>query len=407
MTKKILLADDSITIQKVVRITLADGDYNLISVDNGAEALERLKTESPDLVLADVVMPGKDGYQVCEEIKKNPNYSHIPVVLLAGSFEGFDEIKGAEVGADGFIIKPFESQALISKVEEMLSKPRAKVKKVEEPAQAKTMPRVAAPGPAPSQPLDSEVKDFMDDLSSEMDQPKDIPQMTELPAEEPVAEPVQTVEPAPESAFQEDGFSQEAPVAEPVLEEQTWPAPEPAAQAWEAQPLEGEPAAGEILMDAEPVTEEELWAEPVAEETSAGGPALEAEPVAAEPVGEWAPEPEMQAEAQADYGEASIETTPIAEAVVMAEPWQGIAGSAGAVEEPLPEVGVMGPSAAVHARIAESAEEIATAAASGLSRTELVELIRATVERVAWEVVPEMAEALIKERITRWEVQTQ
>ena len=124
MPKKILLADDSITIQKVVRITLADGDYDLITVDNGNEALERIKQEKPDLVLLDVVMPGKDGYQVCEEMRKDPELAQIPVILLAGSFEGFDEIKGAEIGADGYIIKPFESQTLISKVEEMLSRPR-------------------------------------------------------------------------------------------------------------------------------------------------------------------------------------------------------------------------------------------------------------------------------------------
>jgi hypothetical protein len=124
------------------------------------------------------------------------------------------------------------------------------------------------------------------------------------------------------------------------------------------------------------------------------------------------------------YGEAKIEEAPIAAEpeAISAPPAEEAATEPAASEErpdvgavmeqmpsdePMPEVGVEAPSAVVHARVAEAAEEIATAAASGLSRSELVELIRATVEKVAWEVVPEMAEALIKERITRWEVQTQ
>ena len=414
MSKKILLADDSITIQKVVRITLADGDYNLITVDNGTEALERMKTEQPDLVLADVVMPGKDGYQVCEEIKKNPSLSHIPVILLAGSFEGFDEMKGAEAGADGYIIKPFESQMLISKVEEMLSKPRPKPQKPEEQPAAQAGP-APAPQAAPeaATPVEAEVKDFMDTLSAEMDQPaRETPPM-EMPPEEPIAEPVQTAEPIPESALQEEEAAPAAAMAEAVAA----PAQEAVVseeQLWEAQPVEGEPAPGETVMEAEPVSEQELWAEPVSEESIPPGeqvmeaeameetqpgaePAVEA---AAEPATEWGPESELAAEPEtvsAPIAEGAMEEKPEAYATMEAMPEEG----------PAPEVGVEGPSATVHAKAAEAAEEIATAAASGLSRSELVELIRATVEKVAWEVVPEMAEALIKERITRWEVQTQ
>jgi len=436
MTKKILLADDSITIQKVVRITLADGDYNLITVDNGTEALERLKTEQPDLVLADVVMPGKDGYQVCEEIKKNPGLAHIPVILLAGSFEGFDEMKGAEAGADGYIIKPFESQTLISKVEEMLNKPKPKIRKPEEQPPAKLAPAPAPQAAPEPPPVEPEVKDFMDTLSAEMDQPAKETPPAQMTPEEPIAEPVQTAEPVPESALQEEELGQAAPVAEPATE----PVLEAAVseeQLWEAQPVEAEPAPGETVLEAEPVSEQELWAEPVSEESvPPGEQVMEAETleetqplvepgvaVAAEPVTEWTPEsepaavpveietpsPETPAEVQEAVLAAEPETISAPEAVPEAaeKPEAYAAMEAMPEEGPAPELGTEGPSAMVHAKVAEAAEDIATAAASGLSRSELVELIRATVEKVAWEVVPEMAEALIKERITRWEVQTQ
>ena len=436
MTKKILLADDSITIQKVVRITLADGDYNLITVDNGTEALERLKTEQPDLVLADVVMPGKDGYQVCEEIKKNPGLAHIPVILLAGSFEGFDEMKGAEAGADGYIIKPFESQTLISKVEEMLNKPKPKIRKPEEQPPAKPAPAPAPQAAPEPPPVEPEVKDFMDTLSAEMDQPAKETPPAQMTPEEPIAEPVQTAEPVPESALQEEELGQAAPVAEPATE----PVLEAAVseeQLWEAQPVEAEPAPGETVLEAEPVSEQELWAEPVSEESvPPGEQVMEAETleetqplvepgvaVAAEPVTEWTPEsepaavpveietpsPETPAEVQEAVLAAEPETISAPEAVPEAaeKPEAYAAMEAMPEEGPAPELGTEGPSAMVHAKVAEAAEDIATAAASGLSRSELVELIRATVEKVAWEVVPEMAEALIKERITRWEVQTQ
>ena len=117
MAKRILLADDSITIQKVVRITLADTNYELSTVvDNGDDALTAAKQDPPDLIMADVVMPGLDGYQVCEAVKGDPALAHIPVLLLAGSFEAFDEMRSAKIGADGHSTKPVGSQALSSKL---------------------------------------------------------------------------------------------------------------------------------------------------------------------------------------------------------------------------------------------------------------------------------------------------
>ncbi|BCR04401.1 hypothetical protein DESUT3_14700 [Desulfuromonas versatilis] len=122
MSKKLLLADDSITIQKVIGITFVNEDYELTVVDNGTAALEKASEVHPDLILADVFMPGKNGYELCSAIKQDPALGRTPVLLLAGTFEPFDEEKAAAAGADGWIAKPFESQALIDRVEQLLAK---------------------------------------------------------------------------------------------------------------------------------------------------------------------------------------------------------------------------------------------------------------------------------------------
>lgn len=121
MAHKLLLADDSITIQKVVELVLAEEDFEIKSVSNGEDALEAVDTFTPDIVLADVDMPKMNGYQLCEKIKQDPRTSHVPVILLAGAFEPIDEELAEKVGSDDSIIKPFESQELISKLNAVLT----------------------------------------------------------------------------------------------------------------------------------------------------------------------------------------------------------------------------------------------------------------------------------------------
>jgi len=125
MSKKILLADDSVTIQKVVSLIFANEDYDLVTVGNGDETLTRVRELKPDLVIADIAMPGRNGYKVCEAIKKDPLFKHIPVLLLAGTFEPLDENEATRVGADDHIVKPFESQELLDKVRNLLERPAA------------------------------------------------------------------------------------------------------------------------------------------------------------------------------------------------------------------------------------------------------------------------------------------
>jgi len=120
--RKLLLADDSITIQKVIDLTFADEGVSVVCVNNGREAIERLEEFTPDVVLADVFMPQVNGYEVCEYIKQNDRLKHIPVMLLVGSFEPFDEEEARRVGANDTLTKPFQSiRRLIDKVGQLVS----------------------------------------------------------------------------------------------------------------------------------------------------------------------------------------------------------------------------------------------------------------------------------------------
>lgn len=120
--RKLLLADDSITIQKVVNLTFADEGIEVITVGDGDSAMQKITEIAPDLVMADVNMPGLSGYEVCEKIRSSENLKSTPVILLVGSFEPFDEEKARTVGADDFLTKPFQSiRQLVSKVTDLLN----------------------------------------------------------------------------------------------------------------------------------------------------------------------------------------------------------------------------------------------------------------------------------------------
>lgn len=120
--RKLLLADDSVTIQKVVNLTFADEGIEVITTGDGNSAMEKLHEIKPDLVMADVNMPGLNGYQICEQIKHDEATRATPVILLVGSFEPFDEEKARAAGADDYLTKPFQSiRQLVSKVTELLA----------------------------------------------------------------------------------------------------------------------------------------------------------------------------------------------------------------------------------------------------------------------------------------------
>jgi CheY-like chemotaxis protein len=120
---KILVADDNSNVQKTVALALADLGVEVIAVNNGEAAVRKLPDIKPDLILADIFMPVRNGYEVCEYVKKNARFAHLPVVLLVGAFDPLDEREAQRVGADGILKKPFvPPDPLISMVKMLLER---------------------------------------------------------------------------------------------------------------------------------------------------------------------------------------------------------------------------------------------------------------------------------------------
>jgi CheY-like chemotaxis protein len=120
---KILLADDSVTVQKIITLTFSDEGVDVIAVNNGDEAINRLRRLRPALVMADISIPGKNGYEICEFVKAHPEMGETPVILLVPAFEPFDEERAHRIGADHHLTKPFQSiRMLISIVKNLMDR---------------------------------------------------------------------------------------------------------------------------------------------------------------------------------------------------------------------------------------------------------------------------------------------
>jgi CheY-like chemotaxis protein len=139
----LLLADDSVTIQRVIELTFAEEDVRVVAVSDGDQAIARIEAAPPDIVLADIGMPGKNGYEVAQYVKQSPRLAHIPVVLLTGAFEPIDQARASAVGCEGVLAKPFEPQMVIGRVKELLSRGRPHVDTT--PAATPASPAVEMP----------------------------------------------------------------------------------------------------------------------------------------------------------------------------------------------------------------------------------------------------------------------
>ena len=404
MSKKLLLADDSITIQKVIQITFAHEDYQLTITDNGDTAFVRAEELVPDLVLADVYMPGKNGYELCAAIKQSPALQHVPVLLLAGSFEPFDEAKARTAGADAWIEKPFESQALIDKVAELLGAVPAAS------AAAEALSPAVEPKPAAET-----VEPFADFLIEETAAAATLPEefvFEELATAEPNFEFI--AEASPAEGAQPSAFGASPAVAtafsgfdageeilplgdddilgaedfEPVAEISTltpWSRDEvPADELF--------PAFAELeLPPVGPVDQSFTAAEPMTESVVESVAQPAAEPVvepAAEPVAVLAPEPVVEPAAEPVVEPAAEPAVEPAAEPVVASTAEPVAEAAG---EPVTI-------AAQQCATVLTAEELELIVERAVARA-LEKLAGTVLERVAWEVVPDLAETLIKEEI--------
>ncbi len=455
MSKKLLLADDSITIQKVIQITFAHEDYELTITDNGDAALAKAQELKPDLIMSDVYMPGKNGYELTTAIKQDPALQHIPVLLLAGSFEPFDEDKARSCKADAWIEKPFESQSLIDKVAELLSaaavvesapvaEPEPFIAPVpafeSEPAAVEAFaieeePLAAFDEVASAEPVGSAAsEDPFGDISFEEEAPavdsepavaddwsefstetESVPVAAEVfVADEPVAAVEDDFafaeeEPLPVTEFEE---IEELPVAD-FGEVEELPTVSADLDVFdmdedEIMPLGDDDILGEE--DLEPAmpeqtlaawsrdeVAEDVFAEPVAEVTAIEDEDVFAE---AEPI---AVSPEVSATPAAQEVDVFVDEPVVAAAPVFEAP---VVESAPVEEAPEVVIEEAAPVAAVSAVDIE-------AKASAMGEDEIEQIIEKVVtkvveklagsilERVAWEVVPDLAENLIREEIRK------
>jgi len=359
MSIKILLADDSITIQKVVGIIFGGEEYSLTVVDNGKAAVEKAREINPDVLLIDALMPGMSGYEVCETVRATPGISSKPILLLTGSFEPFDEDKAKSCGANDFLAKPFESQQIVNKVKELFE--------------------LASTG-------------------------------SEAPAVAPEAEPEAFIPPlVPEAAEEET-----------VAENDIWGAfttpDEPAPVAVEAPQTEDLDVFAVVSEEPESaVAEPQVEASgsqwiPVEEETFAFEEAAPQESTFAESTPELSVEESMFGDT--DFGVAvspqveegfEIEEAPAAEQEMTAE-----TAVETVAEEPAEATFEIADEPAVEEPVAPQPVEsavIPVAAPLALTEDQLREALAAAskdvIERIVWEVVPDLAEVLIKEAIRK------
>jgi len=120
MSARVLVVDDILPNVKLLEAKLASEYYDVLTATSGPEALEKVKADSPDIILLDVMMPGMDGFEVCREIKSDPAHAHIPVVMVTALTDATDRVRGLEAGADDFLSKPLNDTALMARVRSLV-----------------------------------------------------------------------------------------------------------------------------------------------------------------------------------------------------------------------------------------------------------------------------------------------
>jgi len=364
MAYKLLLADDSITIQKVVELTLSEEGFDVTAVGDGEAALEAARKLVPDVILADVFMPKMDGYELCERVKADSVLANVPVMLLSGTFEEFDEVRAARVGAAGSLTKPFESTELISKVKRLVEN---------RPAPGAPAP-VAAAKPAEER-IEAQPAEAVDDLWSVVD----------------MASESQPLAGATEILQEEDLWRRAN-----LLNEQT---PAETAEVAEAVPfeeLEPEPVeVSEVFEEAEEAgfAEEELYEPPAftMEDDSDKTAVLNMDDIRASVYGPppGGPEPIEVAEVEV---EQEITTFENLGAATVADDYMTKARPA-----PPPPPAQALSEEAIRAEVAR----VAGAEISARVKEALSSMASDMIERIVWEVVPDLAEEIIQKEIDR------
>ncbi len=131
--KKILIVDDEEDILEITRYNLSREGYQVICVTSGEDALKKARSEIPNLIVLDLMLPGLDGLEVCKLLKNDPKTSHIPIIMLTAKDEEADIVTGLELGADDYITKPFSPRVLAARVKAVLRRKNIEISQEEEP----------------------------------------------------------------------------------------------------------------------------------------------------------------------------------------------------------------------------------------------------------------------------------
>lgn len=123
MGKKILVVDDESDIVETIKMRLEANGYTVLTAVDGNEGYRKAKTDSPDLIILDLMLPGIDGYQVCRLLKFDENYRRIPIIMLTAKSQEEDKMWGEKAGADLYMTKPFKPQELLEKIKELIGQP--------------------------------------------------------------------------------------------------------------------------------------------------------------------------------------------------------------------------------------------------------------------------------------------
>lgn len=434
MSKKILLADDSVTIQKVISITFSSEDYELTVVGDGDAAIKKAKEERPDLVLADVAMPGKNGYEVSEALKKDPATSAIPVMLLAGTFEPLDKNEAERVKADESIVKPFESQELLDKVRNLLARSEKAGAAPPEGAGARVggPDEIWEPGDFTGFTEEPEFKEqeapdlsfleggLFEETTKELSSPHD--DFTDLEFHEEDFKVSKESATAPPPPPEQKAASYEPPTSEnfDIVEPFEFKAAETKEETFDIPSFEAEPAGVEPAAPEAP--KKPFWAETAREAEAVKAPEPAAEPDLLEfPQGEITEEAVEFVEAAEEKPpfKPHTEAAPAVSGAAVTEAAEKAATGAVLKLEERFRSDLDARLKGAEGEIARAIEKTAAKVEAGLKddigaklekslsipKEEVAEIVRKTakevIEEVAWEVIPELAEELIKAEINR------
>ena len=123
--QKILIVDDELDALTALKIALEAENYNVVEAADGLSAIEKVKSEKPDIVLLDLMMPEIDGIEVCKRLKSDPQHKHVPIIMLTAKGEINDKIEGIEIGADDYVTKPFNLNELKARIKMVLRRSQA------------------------------------------------------------------------------------------------------------------------------------------------------------------------------------------------------------------------------------------------------------------------------------------